>query len=186
MAGLRSRRKLSIIVGLVLLYLLLKRGYQTREYELFIPKQEPKTVWNVVADFSNLAKLNTRIDRWELLDESGNFDRWTYRVISYETMIADWLFGLNENHGDILVEPIAAPDHYYMQEVYTTYSFHGWLTIKNQGIFNFKRSFQNGQAGTHILHDVSMNCPLLLGPVCKLETDLNRREFLKNLENWFK
>lgn len=164
----------------------MKKGDQTRHYELFIPNQEPKAVWDVVADFSNMVKMNTRIVRWEFLDESGNFDQWTYRVISYETMVGAWFFGLNENHGEVLVEPIHIPDHYYMQEVYTTYSFHGWLVIKNHGKTHFKRSTRDGQQGTLFQQETYSNCPLLLSPVCCLETDLNRAEFLRNLGNWFK
>ncbi|XP_068206587.1 uncharacterized protein [Palaemon carinicauda] len=187
MAGPRTRRKLPLALGgLVCLFLILKRGNQTRNYELFIPHQDPKAVWDVVADFSNMPKLNTRIDHWELLDESGNFDRWTYKVITYESMIGQWLFGYNENHGEVIVEPIKAPDHYYMQEVYTTHSFHGFLIIKNHGKMDFKRAVQDGQKGTLFVHEAYCNCPLLLAPVCILETDLNRAEFLRNLANWFK
>lgn len=61
------------------------------------------------------------------MDESGDFDRWTYRVVTYETMLGGAVVGVNENHGEVLVEPVAPPDHYYLQEVYTTRSLHGWL-----------------------------------------------------------
>ncbi|KAK8751385.1 hypothetical protein OTU49_014536, partial [Cherax quadricarinatus] len=81
----------------------------------------------VVADFSNMPHLNTRIERWELLEEGGNYDRWHYGVITYESMVGGWLLGLNENHGQVMVEPLAPPNHYYHQEVYTTHSLHGLL-----------------------------------------------------------
>ncbi|XP_071532981.1 uncharacterized protein [Panulirus ornatus] len=128
MLSLRIRRKLPLVLCcLIVIFLIMKRGKQQRHFEMFIPDQEPKAVWDVLADFSNMPHLNTRIQRWQLVEESGNFDRWTYRVVTYETMVGGFLLGLNENHGEVVVEPVSPPDHYHLQEVYTTYSLHGWL-----------------------------------------------------------
>ncbi|XP_069937855.1 uncharacterized protein [Cherax quadricarinatus] len=128
MAGFRIRRKLPLLLGcLLVIFLFVKKGKQLQEYELFIPGEDPRGVWEVVADFSNMPHLNTRIERWELLEEGGNYDRWHYGVITYESMVGGWLLGLNENHGQVMVEPLAPPNHYYHQEVYTTHSLHGLL-----------------------------------------------------------
>ncbi|XP_047474846.1 uncharacterized protein LOC125029103 [Penaeus chinensis] len=186
MVGIRIRRKLPLILGcVVLIFLALKRGKQLRTYELFIPNQEPKAVWDFVADFSNMPKLNTKIQRWELLDETGNYERWSYRVVTYETMVGGALFGLNENHGEVLVEPVKAPDHYYLQEVYTTYSLHGYLVVRNHGKMHFRREVRHGVRGTFFQQEAFSDCPLLLAPICSYEIDHNRRNFLANLASAF-
>ncbi|XP_050719058.1 uncharacterized protein LOC126999933 [Eriocheir sinensis] len=179
-------RKLHVVIMCLLVtFLYLKRGKQVRNYTLFIPRQEPKVVWDVLADFSNVAQMNTRIDHWELLDESGSLDRWSYRLVTYEGMVAQWLLGLNENRGEVLVEPVSPPDHYYIQEVYLTRSLHGLLLIKNQGTMHIRRTQQDGQAGTLVVHDTVSDCPLLFHYFCVIETDLNRQAFLANLLKWF-
>ncbi|MPC99128.1 hypothetical protein E2C01_094524 [Portunus trituberculatus] len=42
-------------------------------------------------------------------------------------MVGQWLFGLNENRGEMLAEPVSPPDHYYIQESYLTTSLRGLL-----------------------------------------------------------
>nr|XP_045606792.1 uncharacterized protein LOC123763614 [Procambarus clarkii] len=187
MARFRMRRsKVSIVLGCFLvLFLLLKKGTQLLHFEHFIPSQEPKDVWDVVADFSNMPQLNTRIVRWELVDESGNYDSWRYGVITYETMLGGSVLGLNENHGEVLVEPLAAPDHYYQQEVYTTNSLYGLITVKNYGKMHFRRSTREGREGTLVEQEVFSDCPLLFHYLCVIEINLARHEFFKNLGNWF-
>ncbi|KAK8751384.1 hypothetical protein OTU49_014536, partial [Cherax quadricarinatus] len=123
----------------------------------------------VVADFSNMPHLNTRIERWELLEEGGNYDRWHYGVITYESMVGGWLLGLNENHGQVMVEPLAPPNHYYHQEVYTTHSLHGLLIVKNYGKTHFRRSNRDGQEGTLVQQEVFSDCPLLFHYLCVFE-----------------
>lgn len=51
----------AVVIFLLLLFLCLKKGKQVRHYELFIPKHEPKVVWDVLADFNNIAQMNTRM-----------------------------------------------------------------------------------------------------------------------------
>ena len=50
---------------------------------------------------------------------------------------------------------------------------------------NIRRSYQEGQAGTLLVHDTSSDCPLLFHYLCVIETDLNRQVFLANLRKWF-
>ncbi|XP_045133151.1 uncharacterized protein LOC123517204 isoform X1 [Portunus trituberculatus] len=186
MAGLRAHKRLPMIAAFLLVaFLYLKKGKQLRNYELFLPHQEPKEVWNVLADFSNIAQMNTRIDHWELLDLIESPDHWSYRLVTYEGMVGQWLFGLNENRGEMLAEPVSPPDHYYIQESYLTTSLRGLLLIKNHGITNIRRSQQEGQPGTLVVLDTGSDCPLLFHYVCVIETDLNRRVFLANLREWF-
>ncbi|XP_071532982.1 uncharacterized protein [Panulirus ornatus] len=186
MLSLRIRRKLPLVLCcLIVIFLIMKRGKQQRHFEMFIPDQEPKAVWDVLADFSNMPHLNTRIQRWQLVEESGNFDRWTYRVVTYETMVGGFLLGLNENHGEVVVEPVSPPDHYHLQEVYTTYSLHGWLVVKNYGKMNFLRSNRGGHWGTLLKQEAFSDCPLLFHFLCVLEIDLNRQDFQHNLAKWF-
>ncbi|XP_069937866.1 uncharacterized protein [Cherax quadricarinatus] len=186
MAGFRIRRKLPLLLGcLLVIFLFVKKGKQLQEYELFIPGEDPRGVWEVVADFSNMPHLNTRIERWELLEEGGNYDRWHYGVITYESMVGGWLLGLNENHGQVMVEPLAPPNHYYHQEVYTTHSLHGLLIVKNYGKTHFRRSNRDGQEGTLVQQEVFSDCPLLFHYLCVFEINSGRQEFYKNLANWF-
>ncbi|KAG7173657.1 uncharacterized protein LOC121860179 [Homarus americanus] len=182
----RTRRKLPLILCcLIVIFLFVKKGKQLQQYEHFIPNQEPKAVWDVLADFSNMPHLNTRIQKWELLDESGNYDSWRYRVITYEDMIGGFIFGLNENHGEVLVEPVSPPDHYYHQEVYTTKSLYGLIIIKNYGKMHLRRATEEGVTGTLAKQEVFSDCPLLFHYLCDVEMRLGREEFFKNLANWF-
>ncbi|KAK3854946.1 hypothetical protein Pcinc_038619, partial [Petrolisthes cinctipes] len=188
MAGFMRRHKLLVSVGcLLLLFLCVKKGKQVCHYELFIPNQEPKVVWDVLADFSNIARMNTRITQWQLVDETGDMDRWSYRLITYEGMVGEWLFGPNVNKGEVVVEPVAPPDHYYRQEVYVTSSFRGLMTIHNSGTMNIHRSTsqQQGVPGTLLLHRTTSDCPLIFHWLCILETNFNRQVFLENLRKWF-
>ncbi|XP_063586948.1 uncharacterized protein LOC134764298 [Penaeus indicus] len=138
----------------------------------------------VYASVSALVDAKGR-QRWELLDESGNYERWSYRVVTYETMVGSALFGLNENHGEVLVEPVKAPDHYYLQEVYTTYSLHGYLVVRNHGKMHFRREVRHGVRGTSFQQEAFSDCPLLLAPICYYDIDDNRRNFLANLASAF-
>ncbi|KAK8751387.1 hypothetical protein OTU49_014536, partial [Cherax quadricarinatus] len=118
----------------------------------------------VVADFSNMPHLNTRIERWELLEEGGNYDRWHYGVITYESMVGGWLLGLNENHGQVMVEPLAPPNHYYHQEVYTTHSLHGLLIELREDSLPTQQQRRAGRntGATRSLQRLSSPLPLSL------------------------
>ncbi|XP_076048069.1 uncharacterized protein LOC143029260 [Oratosquilla oratoria] len=182
----RFRISFPHILGLFLLvFVLFRKGQQLRDYKLFIPNQDPNAVWDVVADFSNIAKMNKRIRNWELLEEEGTWEKWSYKVISYEGMLGESILGLNVNHGLITVEPINPPDHYYIQCVFDTKSFRGLVTVNNWSKMNFRRVEQDGQKGTLYEEKVGMDCPLIFSPLCIYETDIQRAAFLENLQNWF-
>ncbi|KAG0725423.1 hypothetical protein GWK47_004683 [Chionoecetes opilio] len=148
---------------------------------IIVPLEQEDEMW-LVCDVPALPKDR---DHWELLDESGSLDRWTYRLVTYEGMVGQWLLGLNENRGEVVVQPVSPPDHYFIQESYLTSSLHGLLLIKNHGITNIRRGQREGRAGTLLVHDTSSDCPLLFHYLCVVETDLNRHVFLANLFKWF-
>ncbi|CAL4161376.1 unnamed protein product, partial [Meganyctiphanes norvegica] len=186
MGRIHPRRLVVYIVGCLLgLLLLLKKGSQQRHYRLFIPNHDPQQVWELLADYSNMPQLNMRIENWELVDETGNFDNWSYKVITYERMMGDVVFGLNVNHIEVTVKPIKAPDHYFMQENCLTYTFRGLIIVNNVGDMHIKSAVENGVQGTEFTETVTMDCPILFGQLCNWESDENRKDFLENLEIWF-
>lgn len=53
------KKRIALVVGIaVALYILLHSRKQTVTYQTLIPKVNPKEVWDFVADFSNMKKLN--------------------------------------------------------------------------------------------------------------------------------
>lgn len=52
-------------------------------------------------------------------------------------MIGETLFGLNENHGEIVVEEIDTLGHYQIRENYKTLSFRKWLISKSLIILHY-------------------------------------------------
>ncbi|XP_018009477.1 uncharacterized protein LOC108667010 [Hyalella azteca] len=182
-----SREKIMLIASITfLLVIFLKRGHQERRYEFFIPGREPKQVWDLLADFRNIARLNQRIRKWQLgsenTDKKGN---WEYEVTSYEAMAGDWLFGLNVNRGRVSVTADDPPRRYSIESVFKTESFRGLFLVDNASKVTIERKQRDGETGALVAEVVSMNCPLLFSQLCYAETDANRKDFIKNVKYYF-
>ncbi|XP_042894353.1 uncharacterized protein LOC122268139 [Penaeus japonicus] len=178
MVGLRIRRKFPLLLGcLALLFLTLKRGKQLRTYELFIPNQEPKAVWDFVADFSNMPKLNTKI-RLRQMTELGTLTRPELRAL-------DAPRGDLRDHGRRL--PLRHQREPRRGAGGARQAPRPFLPagVKNHGKMDFRRDARHGVRGTLFQQEAFSDCPLLLAPLCSYEIDHNRHAFLANLASAF-
>ncbi|KAL7635436.1 UNVERIFIED_CONTAM: hypothetical protein RMT77_014505 [Armadillidium vulgare] len=183
-----QNKLLQITIFLIIVYFCFKKGSQRKSYKIFIPNVDPKVVWEFLADYSNVAKLNIRIVKWQLVNEDkivkrkSHFPVWIYNVVSYETMIGQFLFGLNENHATIEVEEVdLATSHFRITNMFKTYSFRNLIKINNTSRMDFRKSTNDGKIGTIFEEKIVMNCPLLFTFICNYETDRNREDFYRNL-----
>lgn len=87
----RSRQnKRKYILGIcviIFIYLLLFARYQTFEYQEVIKNAKAKDVWEFVADFNQMKKLNPTILEFKIVSDHGNNEDWKYTVEYIENML---------------------------------------------------------------------------------------------------
>lgn len=186
MARTWNRKRLLIgFIGLLVLWKFFFGGYDKYEISGIINSAKPKDVWEFVADFSKMMKLNPTIKNFKIISDTGNFDHWKYSVI-YEEKLSHWPYWSNIANADYSVRYEVQPDnkkHYIVASNHRTCFFMGLVCYKSEGVFDLTESNTND---TYYIERVRYQCPPFFGSVCRREVEYQRLAILENLRMSFK
>ncbi|XP_026467574.1 uncharacterized protein LOC113371146 [Ctenocephalides felis] len=168
-------------LSLLLLYLGLTARTMTFKYSRVVDAK-PKLVWDYVADFSNIKKINPSILDFSIIDESGTYDKWSYSV-TYTERLSQWPYLYNVGHGHFSVRPINEKVHsYIIESKHNTCFFSGFLCYKTVSDMTFKPTVDGK---TTCEETVQYQCPGLFALFCKSEVSYQRTAIMNNLRNHF-
>ncbi|XP_014216910.1 uncharacterized protein LOC106645534 [Copidosoma floridanum] len=139
---------------------------------------EPKYVWEYVADFSNMMKLNPTIKEFDIIDESGNYDHWKYSV-KYTERLSHFPIVQNTAHGHYSVKPKAVG--FVIESKHRTCFLMGMSCLNSYSEFIF---VPEGKS-TKCIEKIDYECPLIFSSICRKEVTFQRQEIMKNLQSHF-
>uniref|UniRef100_A0A1B6IVS3 Uncharacterized protein n=2 Tax=Homalodisca liturata TaxID=320908 RepID=A0A1B6IVS3_9HEMI len=174
----KKRVILWCVVGFVLWLLLHKAQYNVR-FEAVVKKSEAIEVWEYVADFSNLKRLNPTIKEFSIEAESGNYDHWKYTV-HYTEFLSHLPSIENYAVAHYQVKPLSKTS-YIIQSTHRTCLYTSFACVDSVSSFTFE---QQGDS-TLCIEDVTYECPVIFSKFCEKEVWYQRREIMKNLQSAF-
>uniref|UniRef100_A0A1Y1M6L1 Uncharacterized protein n=1 Tax=Photinus pyralis TaxID=7054 RepID=A0A1Y1M6L1_PHOPY len=86
-----KRRLTFLLAGTIIAvsYLLFRCHLYDYQESAIIKNVAPANVWEYVADFGNMKHLNPTIVEFDILSESGNYNRWQYSA-EYTENLSHW------------------------------------------------------------------------------------------------
>ncbi|XP_018394580.1 PREDICTED: uncharacterized protein LOC108773318 [Cyphomyrmex costatus] len=176
----KTRSILHSILGALLLYILFvyKKKHQV-VFEGIINKSDPRLVWEFMADFSNMKKLNPTIEDFTVLDEGGNYDHWKYSV-RYTEHLSHLPMIRNVAHGHYAVKP--DNNGYVINSRHLTCFFLDFGCLESISQFRYE---VDGTEDTRCIETVQYECPIVFSLLCHKEVMYQRKEILKRLKSEF-
>ncbi|EZA62908.1 hypothetical protein DMN91_003188 [Ooceraea biroi] len=173
----KARTVMYGILGVLSFYALFihKVTYQVI-FEATINNSNPKHVWEFVADFSNMKKLNPTIEDFNIIAESGNYDHWKYTV-QYTEHLSHLPMIRNVAHGHYAVRP--DNNGYVISSKHRTCFFFDFNCLESVSQFRFD---EDGTVDTKCIETVQYECPIAFSPLCHREVMYQRREIMKRLK----
>jgi len=147
-------------------------------HEAIVKNSEPKHVWEFVADFSNMMKLNPTIEEFDIIDESGNYDHWKYSV-KYTEHLSHLPIVRNTAHGHFSVKPKA--EGFAIESKHRTCFLLGISCLNSDSEFIFTPVGKD----TKCIEKIDYECPLLFSSFCRKEVMFQRQQIIKNLQSHF-
>ncbi|KFB48233.1 AGAP005820-PA-like protein [Anopheles sinensis] len=179
-----KRRVLVASIGAIVLYYFLSSSYQKYQISTVIPRTKPEDVWEFVADFSQMRKLNPTILNFNILADHGNFEHWKYTV-TYDERLSHWPYLVNTAIGHFSVRklPEAEGGQYSVASTHKTCFLLGLFCLNSKGEFKMSRIHQND---TVCEETVFFQCPFFFGRLCRREVEFQRQAIMRNLESHFR
>lgn len=173
----KTRTILHGVLGVLVLYTLFvyKKKHQVM-FEGVINKSDPRLVWEFVADFSNMKKLNPTIEDFNVIDEGGNYEHWKYSV-QYTEHLSHLPMIRNVAHGHYAVKP--DNNGYVISSRHRTCFFFNFYCLESVSQFRFDA---DGVEDTKCIETVQYECPIAFSPLCRREVMYQREEILKRLK----
>ncbi|XP_017878179.1 uncharacterized protein LOC108623849 [Ceratina calcarata] len=176
----KTRNVLYTMLTLLIFYVLFL--YKRKQHVLFediIKDSNPIHVWEFMADFSNMKKLNPTIEEFNIISESGNYDHWKYSVeytehLSHIPIIRNTAIGNYAVHRD--------KNGYLITSKHLTCFFPKIGCLESISQFRFDR---DGIEDTKYIETVQYECPIAFSPLCYREVMYQREEIAKRLKKRF-
>ncbi|EFN80057.1 uncharacterized protein LOC105187157 [Harpegnathos saltator] len=165
------------VLGALLFYILFvyKKKHQVIR-EVVVNDSDPKHVWEFVADFSNMKKLNPTIEDFSVIAESGNYDHWRYTV-RYTEHLSHLPMIRNTAYGQYAVKP--DNDGYVISSKHRTCFFLDFGCLESISQFRFD---VDGTKDTKCIETVQYECPIAFSSLCYKEVVYQREEIMKRLK----
>ncbi|KAK0084162.1 hypothetical protein PV325_007501 [Microctonus aethiopoides] len=167
---------LLIIIGIYVLFIYKK--VHNVNVEVIIKNTNPEDVWEFVADFSNMLKLNPTIKEFNIIEESGNFDNWKYSV-HYKEHLSHLPAIQNTAHGHYSIK--ADGDDFLISSTHKTCFFTNFDCVNSVSEFRFSGI----GADTKCIERVEYECPIGFSSLCYREVMYQRDEIMSRLKQHF-
>ncbi|XP_049291091.1 uncharacterized protein LOC125768027 [Anopheles funestus] len=180
-----AKRRVFVAVTIVIvLYYFLSSSYQKYHISTIIPNTKPEDVWEFVADFSRMKKLNPTILNFRVLAEQGNFEHWRYTV-EYDERLSHWPHTFNTAIGHYSVRKRTESEggQYSVASTHRTCFLLGLFCVNSKGEFKMSRVHQED---TYCEETVQYQCPFFFGRFCRREVEFQRQAIMENLKQQFK
>ncbi|KAJ1525704.1 hypothetical protein ONE63_008915 [Megalurothrips usitatus] len=164
--------------ALVLYVLLSPRAYLYRE-EYTIEQARAKDVWDFVADFSNMPKLNPTILDWELLEDGGSRGHWQYSV-RYTERLSGLPGVSNYATAHFHVIPAQPNADFVIHSTHRTCFYTDWFCLPTVSEFRFAP--RDGGTSTYCTERIEYACPWLFSGFCRKEVVFQRNAIRENLK----
>ncbi|XP_011500016.1 PREDICTED: uncharacterized protein LOC105363910 [Ceratosolen solmsi marchali] len=147
-------------------------------YEATIKHSKAEHVWEFVADFRNMMKLNPTIKQFNIIDDSGNYGEWQYSVeyterFNYLPMIQ------NDAQAHFIVT--STKKNYVIESKHRTCFILRFNCLNTDSEFIFESHGED----TNYIEKLQYECPLLFSKLCHNEVMYQRQEIMKNLQTHF-
>ncbi|XP_015118234.1 uncharacterized protein LOC107041935 [Diachasma alloeum] len=146
--------------------------------EFTIKNTRAKSVWEFVADFSNMLKLNPTIEEFDIINESGNYDHWKYSV-KYKEHLHHIPAVKNIAHGHFSIRQDG--HSYKITSNHQTCFFEGFNCVNSISEFTFLQS----EDDTKCVETIQYECPLAFSQFCYREVAYQRNEIMTRLTRHF-
>ncbi|XP_066583461.1 uncharacterized protein [Prorops nasuta] len=173
----KTRNVLYTILGVFGFYMFFihKRTHKVL-FEAVIQNSNPKHVWEYVADFSNVKKLNPTIEDFDIIAESGNYDHWKYSV-KYTEHLSHLPIIRNTAHGHYAVRE--DNKGYVISSKHRTCFYSGLSCLDSVSQFRFDK---DGVSDTKCIETVQYECPIAFSFLCYKEIMYQRKEIMNRLK----
>ncbi|XP_076239459.1 uncharacterized protein LOC143182382 [Calliopsis andreniformis] len=141
-----------------------------------IHNTNPMHVWEFVADFNNMKKLNPTIEDFNVIAESGNYDHWKYSV-EYTEHLSHVPIIRNTAHGHYAIRQ--ENNGYLVTSKHHTCFFPKFGCLESISQFRFDR---DGTNDTRCIETVQYECPIAFSMLCYREVMYQREEIMKRLK----
>ncbi|XP_076659337.1 uncharacterized protein LOC143362786 [Halictus rubicundus] len=166
-----------LILALFIFYIffIYKKKYHVN-FEGTIQNSNPIHVWEYVADFSNMKKLNPTIEEFNVIAESGNYDHWKYSV-EYAERLSHVPFIRNIAQADYVVRQ--DNNGYLITSKHRTCFFSNFGCLESISQFRVDR---DGANDIKCIETVQYECPIIFSELCYREVMYQREEIMKRLQ----
>jgi len=167
------------VLGALLLYTLFvyKKKYQVT-FGGTINNSDPEVVWEFMADFSNVKKLNPTIEDFYVIEESGNLVHWKYSV-RYTEHLSQLPMIRNVAYGHYSVK--RDDNGFVIGSRHQTCFFFNFGCLESVSQFRFDAD----GADTRCTETVEYECPITFSPLCRREVMYQREEIMRRLKSEF-
>ncbi|XP_008543899.1 uncharacterized protein LOC103568717 [Microplitis demolitor] len=146
--------------------------------EVTIENARPVDVWEYVADFSNVKKLNPTIENFNIIDETGNLDHWKYSV-HYKEHLSQFPSIRNTAQGHYSIKPDG--NGFVINSDHRTCFFTNYDCVNSKSSFKFIPDGRN----TKCIEYVDYECPIAFSKFCYNEVMFQRNEIMNGLQRHF-
>ncbi|XP_076659396.1 uncharacterized protein LOC143362819 [Halictus rubicundus] len=173
----KIRNVFYLVLTLFIFYIffIYKKKYRVN-FEGTIQKSNPIHVWEYVADFSNMKKLNPTIEEFNVIAESRNYDHWKYSV-EYAERLSYVPFIRNIAQADYVVRQ--DNNGYLITSKHRTCFFSNFGCLESISQFRVDR---DGANDIKCIETVQYECPIIFSELCYREVMYQREEIMKRLQ----
>lgn len=177
----KSRKSLTLVAILLLAIIFLRIKYYRYSTEIKLAKAKAETVWEYVADFSNLKQLNPSIVDFLILNDSGNFETWHYTV-QYKEVSSNWPYLTSATLAHFEVKHVnKLVQAYYINSNHTSCMAFGCICLTTYSSYDFT---QQGN-GVDVFELVNYQCPVIFSGLCRKNIEHQRELIARNLIKHF-
>lgn len=149
---------------------------QNVTFEATVYKAKAADVWEFVADFSNMKKLNPTILDFNIVAERGNYDHWQYSA-EYTEFLSSFPFIRNFIVSHFSVKP-DKEGSYTIESTHSSCFYTRLACLSSESEFRFYPV----ETGTRCVENVTYECPFLFSTLCYREVMYQRKEIMSNLQ----
>ncbi|XP_026278637.1 uncharacterized protein LOC127749875 isoform X1 [Frankliniella occidentalis] len=172
------RAALCGLAALVVYVLMSPRAFLHVE-QFTIEQARPKDVWDFLADFSNMPKLNPTILDWELLSDGNSQGHWRYSV-RYTERLSGLPSVSNYATAHFEVIPAKSNSDYLIRSTHSTCFYTDFLCLPTASETRF--SPLDGGMTTLCTERIEYACPWVMSGFCKKEVLYQRNAIRENLK----